>query len=178
MSTSVMLDTETVATSRDAVVLTIGCVKFDPYSTEEPHSGMYCRLEVDEQVARGRIINEETLVWWGKQTAEAQEEAFGDNGDRIPVLTFLTDLNRYLVGADKVWAQGPLFDIIILEDMFSMYGMSPNWRYSQIRDSRTLFDLGDALAKDGNALAHNALADAYSQALSVQALYRQLGVKK
>ena len=50
----IMLDIETLATSPDAVVLTFGAIKFDPFNTSTPMSdGIYFRLDVDEQIALG-----------------------------------------------------------------------------------------------------------------------------
>ena len=36
-----MIDLETVSTNPDATILTVGGVKFDPYTTIEPSQGMY-----------------------------------------------------------------------------------------------------------------------------------------
>ena len=44
MSTCVMLDSETLGTGPDAVILTIGAVKFDPYNLQEPHTPLYFRI--------------------------------------------------------------------------------------------------------------------------------------
>jgi len=38
--------------------------------------------------------------------------------------------------------------------------------------------MGDDSAKKGNGDAHNALSDAYCQAVAVQQIYKQLGVVK
>jgi hypothetical protein len=49
MAVDVMLDIETLATSPDAVVLTFGAVKFNPFgNTVDGDKSMYCRLEVDD----------------------------------------------------------------------------------------------------------------------------------
>lgn len=172
-----MLDTETLATSRNAVVLTCGAVRFDPYSLEEPSQPFYVRLNVDEQTATGRLVDPGTLEWWSKQPQEAQDEAMSD-GDRISLNDFTTQINKYIVGADKIWAQGPLFDIVIIEDIYAQLGKPVPWRYSQIRDSRTVFDMGDDSLKTNNASAHNSLADAFFQAKAVQKIYESCGVKK
>ena len=42
-----MIDLETLATTPDAVVLTCGGVKFDPWSGSEPDRPFYLRLNVD-----------------------------------------------------------------------------------------------------------------------------------
>ena len=74
---SVMLDLETLATSHNPVVLTLGATKFNPFTLQEPFEDLYLKLDVDDQMARGRDVSEDTLEWWGKQSAEIQNEALG-----------------------------------------------------------------------------------------------------
>jgi len=174
----IMLDLETLATKRNAVVLTCGAMRFDPYDiTKEPAAPFYVRLNVDEQIEKGRLVDPDTVAWWGKQPQAAQDEAMSD-GDRIALDDFTTQLNKYVVGADKIWAQGPLFDIVILEDIYFQLGKPVPWHYGQIRDSRTVFDMGDDSLKKNNSSAHNSLADAFFQAKAVQAIYQSCGVVK
>ena len=177
MSTCVMLDSETLGTGPDAVILTIGAVKFDPYNLQEPHTPLYFRIDVDEQTALGRTIDQSTLDWWSKQDPAIFEEAMADE-DRIPLAQVIAQINKYVVGVDKIWAQGILFDIGMLENLYRQMKCPCPWNFWQIRDSRTIMDLGDDSAKTGNKSAHNALADAYSQAVAVQNIFKQLGVKQ
>jgi len=173
-----MIDLETLGFQNNCAVLTLGAVKFDPYTLQEPHTPLYIRFEVDEQIEKGRIVDESTMAWWATQPVAAQEEALGDNGDRISMDDVTKQLSKYLVGVEKIWAQGPLFDICIMENFYKMIGKPVPWEYWQIRDSRTIGDMGDYSAKKNNAAAHNALADAYSQAVGVQQIFRELGVKR
>jgi hypothetical protein len=173
----VMIDLETLGTTPDCVVLTLGAVKFNPYDLQDPTDPLYLRINVDEQTEKGRIISTSTMKWWVNQSAEAQAEAFSED-DRVSMDDVTTQLNRYLVGADKIWAQGPLFDIMILENFYKMLNKPAPWQYWQIRDSRTIFDLGDDSIKTKNTAAHNALADSYCQAVAVQQIYKQRGVTK
>lgn len=172
-----MIDLETLATAPDSVILTCGAIKFDPFSDLEPSGPFYVRILVDDQSAMGRHIDPGTVEWWSKQSQTAQDEAFGDEG-RVTPDEFTKQLNTYLVGVNKVWAHGTMFDIVILENLYRMLGKPLPWAYWQIRDSRTLFDLGDDSIKKNNASAHNALADAFFQAKSVQTIYKNLGIKK
>ena len=57
----VMLDIETLGTCPDCVVLTLGAVKFNPYTREDVAAGIYCKPDVDEQITRGRIVREDTM---------------------------------------------------------------------------------------------------------------------
>lgn len=172
-----MLDLETLGTRPDCVVLTLGAVKFNPFTLDMPGPGLYLRLDADEQIARGREVQEDTLQWWMKQTEEIREEALGES-DRVSVETMYRELNKFLVGANNIWTQGPVFDIAILENIYRQYGWPTPWQYWQIRDSRTLFGVhGDPREKNKIGL-HNALEDCVSQAQAVQKIYRKLGLEK
>ena len=172
-----MLDLETLGTRPGCVILTLGAVKFDPYSLREPDSGIYFRVDVDEQTALGREVQEDTLNWWLNQSEDIREEALGEQ-DRVSLTTLYRDLNKFLVGVDNIWAQGPLFDFAILENLYRQCGWPTPWQYWQIRDSRTLFGVhGDPRVK-GKAGLHNALEDCVSQAVAVQEIYNKLGIEK
>jgi len=173
----IMLDLETLGTRPGCVILTLGAVKFDPYSLQEPGPGIYFRVDVDEQTALGREVQEDTLAWWISQAEDIREEALGEQ-DRVSLDTLYRDLNRFLVGANNIWAQGPLFDFAILENLYRQMGWPTPWQYWQIRDSRTLFGVhGDPRVK-GKAGLHNALEDCVSQAVAVQQVYNKLGIQK
>jgi hypothetical protein len=172
-----MLDLETLGTRPDCVILTLGAVKFDPYTLQEPGPGLYVRPDVDEQIACGREVQDDTLKWWMDQAEDVREEALGESG-RISIEEMYRQLNRFLVGAECIWAQGPVFDIAILENLYRQYGWPTPWQFWQIRDSRTLFGVhGDPRVK-GKVGLHNALEDCVSQATAVQQIYRNLGIKK
>jgi len=174
----IMLDLETLDVTPEAVILTLGAVKFDPYNVDEdPHTPFYIRFNVDEQTALGRTIDPSTLDWWAKQPAEVFEEAMSEE-DRVGLDDATIQLNKYVANATKIWAQGPLFDIAMLESLYKMIGKPCPWSYYNVRDSRTVFDMGDDSLKKDNKTAHNALADAYAQATAVQSIYRQLRVVK
>jgi hypothetical protein len=162
-----MLDLETLATSPDSVILTFGAVKFDPFNTEQDFdTGLYYRIDVDEQIALGRQVDQGTVDWWGSQNEEVREEALGEH-DRIGLEQFTQSLNKFVVGANRIWAQGPVFDIVILENLYRQLGKPTPWPYYLIRDSRTLLKaLGDT--RSPGTMLHNALADCVSQAQAIQ----------
>lgn len=173
----VMLDIETLGTCPDCVVLTLGAVKFNPYAQEDIIAGIYCRPDVDEQIAKGRIVRDDTLEWWTTQAEAVREEALGEEG-RIPVTQMLQELNRFLVGVNNIWAQGTVFDIGILEHLYKQYNMVPNWQYWQIADSRTLFKIHGDPRERNKAGLHNALEDCVSQAQAVQHIFSKIGLSK
>lgn len=163
----IMLDIETLATSPDSVILSFGAVKFDPFDLDKDMGpGLYFRIDVDEQLRLGRRADEDTILWWGRQSEEVREEALGE-ADRTSLEDFTRELNRFIVGAKRIWAQGPVFDIVILENLYRQLNKPPPWLYYLIRDSRTLLKaLGDD--RQNTPLLHNALADCVSQASAIQ----------
>ena len=176
MAQHAMIDLETLGTKPDCVILTLGAIKFNPFTDQQPHSGIYQKIDIDEQDALGRTQDDSTIEWWGRQSESVQEEAFTEDG-RITLERMTNEINKFLVGVDVVWAQGPAFDIVILETLYQQLNKPIPWNFWQIRDSRTLFSL---LKKDPRKAiqqeAHNALADCYYQALSVQTAYKELGI--
>ena len=170
-----MLDLETLSTRPDATILTFGACKFNPYAQEEITQGIYFRINVDEQITLGRHVDDNTIEWWGKQAEDVYAEAFDPN-DRISLEQFTQELNRFIVGCDLIWAQGPVFDIVILENLYRQLGLPCPWQFWQIRDSRTLLSsIGDPREKNKAGL-HNALEDCVSQAQAVQIVFKKYGI--
>lgn len=172
-----MIDIETLDTVPSATVLTVGACKFDPHSDDLPYDKQLWRPEVDRQLTEGRTTSEDTLQWWGKQDADIRESTFTEDG-RVPLTEFFTDLNKYLVGVDKIWCQGPQFDMVILEDLYRAFDHHRNWAFWQIMDCRTIFNM---MPKDPRKSVqqnlHSADDDAYWQAVCVQKTYKAFGVQ-
>ena len=64
---SIMLDLESLGTRPDCAILTLGAVKFDEYTPGSIGETLYHRIDVDEQLALGREVQEDTLAWWAQQ---------------------------------------------------------------------------------------------------------------
>jgi len=174
MTIHAMIDLETLHTTPQAAVLTVGGVKFDPNNESEPHSEFYYKLDLDSQE---RDVSDDTIAWWGQQDSKVQEEAFSPEG-RVQIDEFLDSLPKWMVGVDVLWGHGYGFDITIIEDMLRQRGKPIPWQFWQVKDSRTLLscckvDPRKAMQTD----LHNALADAYFQAKSVQIAYKELGIQ-
>ena len=170
----IMLDIETLGTRPGCVILTIGAVKFSPFNMQYPAQGLYLRPDIEQQVALGREIQEDTVLWWESQEASVREEALSED-NRESLESCAQQINRFFVGVDNIWAQGPAFDFVILENWYRSIGLPTPWNFWQVRDSRTLFGVhGDPRTKNKEGL-HNALEDCVSQAQGVQQVYRNIG---
>lgn len=173
MAQDIMIDIESLDTSPNCVILTIGAVRFDPRG-----NGVVERLElrptIEEQTDTGRIINEETLTWWSKQSAAAQEEALGDR-DRISFEESMQKLYKFCWNRRAVWSNGASFDCVVMETAWRQLGMQIPWPFWTVRDTRTLYEIAGVSLKDGaHVTTHKAVEDAERQAIVVQQAYMKL----
>lgn len=175
MNTDLMIDLETLDVLPTATVLTIGAVKFDPFGddlTEPKMEKFYVKVDVDSCDKLGCTVSQATLDWWANQNKEAQEEAFDPN-DRISINDALNQLYKFSWGAKRVWSHGAGFDVIILEHLFRKIEKAIPWSFWEVRDTRTLFDLGINPNRPP-VLKHHALQDAWNQAVGVQNVFKSL----
>ena len=168
-----MIDLETLATTPNAAILTIGACKFDPTATDV-HSTYYERIVLETQEDYGRVINEDTLAWWSQQDKQIQEDAFGEGTDRIDLKDAMKKLYTFGLGTTNVWSHGAIFDVVIIEDICRSFQQAVTWKFWEVRDTRTLFDLANVSVRiEGK---HNALTDAVAQAKAVQQSYQKLKI--
>ena len=175
MNTDIMIDLETLATSPDAAILTIGAVKFDPFGKdiEEPAmDSFYVRVDLDSCDEIGLATSDDTIAWWANQSKEAQEEAFGTD-NRLHIREAFDKLYKFCWGAKRVWSNGAGFDIVICDHVYKKLNKASPWNFWQARDVRTAFDLGID-PKRPTVTAHHALQDAYNQAVGIQNVYTML----
>ena len=171
MARHLMVDLETLATSPDAVILTIGAVTFDPASNRI-FDKLYYRVDIESCDRLGMTVNDDTVEWWSKQAADVQTEAFAED-NRLPIEEVIEKFHKFAWNCDAFWSHGATFDLVILDCYYRKLNKVPPWNFWQIRDTRTLFDLGydPEMPKEG---LHNALEDASRQAMGVQTIYRKL----
>ncbi len=174
MAIHAMIDLETLATDPHCTVLTIGGVKFNPNSFDEPHSEFYFRLDLDEQDQLGRTVTDDTIEWWAKQDPKVKEEAFRED-DRVGLKHFLDHLTKWMVGVDVLWGHGYGFDVTIVEDIYRQMATPIPWNFWQVKDGRTLISLlARDPRKDMQTDLHNALKDSYYQAKAIQVAYSKI----
>ena len=171
MARHLMVDLETLATSPNATILTIGAVTFDPASNKI-FDKLYYRVDVESCDRLGMTVNDDTVEWWSKQAADVQTEAFAED-NRVPIEEVIEKFHKFAWNCDAFWSHGATFDLVILDCYYRKLNKVPPWNFWQIRDTRTLFDLGydPEMPKEG---LHNALEDASRQAIGVQTIYRKL----
>jgi DNA polymerase III epsilon subunit-like protein len=174
MAKHLMVDLETMATTPDAAILTIGAVTFNPNGFEI-YDEFYAKVDIDSIMELGAHIDEGTLKWWAEQSEDVREEAFSEDG-REHIKTIMDNFYKFCMGSSKFWSHGSSFDIVILEHYFRKVNKSPPWNFWEVRDTRTLFDLGFD-PEMPQADKHHALADARRQAMGVQTMFKKLNRK-
>lgn len=173
MSSHLMIDIEGLATGPDTTILTIAAQSFDPFGSGcENMRHYYTRVSLEGQ--ENRSIDDSTVAWWGTQPEEAQEEALGEGADRIHIKTALEDLYKLAWQHDFVWAQGPTYDMNILEHAYKENGMPLPWKFYRVRDSRTVISLWPDCPKPPTT--HHALEDVRKQINLLQLTLKHLGV--
>lgn len=170
---NVMLDLETLGTTADAVILSIGAVRFDLDSDRiEENAAFYASVSIDSNLLAGRAIHEDTLIWWMDQTPQARV-VFTE--PKITLLAALQSFSEWFQADDKIWSNGANFDIPMLEHAFKQAGMETPWRFWNARCVRTYtreLPGAEKVAKPKNG--HHALLDAINQAGYVQAVRQRV----
>jgi len=168
----VMIDVETLGTRSNAVIMSIGAVQFDLKGNIKQR--FHKRIDIDSCLNRGLQVDGSTIEWWLKQSKENIEKLLA-----VPIGflgEILDELTECFEMMDKekiyVWSHGSNFDTVLLENAYKACDRSIWWKYSHVRDTRTLFDIANYkyVAKGG----HDALEDATNQAKAVAEAYQQL----
>jgi exodeoxyribonuclease VIII len=161
----VMVDTETLGTAADSVILSIGAVRFDLNSDAIDDAGFYASISIDSSLDYKRRIQEDTLQWWMKQSFETALCEFSD---------WLGDKKAHM------WSNGADFDLPMLAHGYRQLAIDIPWLFRNSRCVRTYKNLPQALGISTPRLGthHNALQDAIHQVKLVQAIQRVLNSKK
>ena len=169
-----MIDLETLATTADAVIMSIGAVKFDLDSDKIDDNGFYASVSIESNLDLKRRISEETLIWWMGQTIAAKS-VFTETKQSLR--SALEELAKWM-GDPKihVWSNGADFDLPMIAHAFTQCGMEVPWEYWNSHCFRTYKNLPGAktIRAQASGAKHNALSDAHQQVVTLQTIHRTL----
>lgn len=164
----VMIDIETLSTKPTAQIVTIGAIKFlrnEAVKELDKVEKYYCKVDIASCKDLKFDIDEQTVKWWKQQSIEARQEVFGLTG-RVSIREALIGLTKFISdNTSHIWANSPNFDIVILENAYRQTELEIPWKFWQLRDCRTVYDIGHTRLKDIGITSHNSLQDCYSQIL-------------
>lgn len=181
-----MVDIETLGLTPGSVILSIGAVLFDETGIGDD---FHIFIDIKDSVENGLAIDPDTLKWWLRQAANAQENSI------LPPYTSqlegaLMSFSRFFAGTMVeaggsdwgysrercVWGNGADFDMVLLASAYAKFKQNPPWNYKSTRCYRTLKALRPAIiaeAEEG-AIKHTALSDARHQARHAVSLLQSL----
>jgi hypothetical protein len=180
-----MFDLETLGTSFDTMILTIAAIQFDP-KTSIIRETFYEKIDIDsyKSYSDSFSFDGSTLSWWMlKPTEEARLEAFG--GVRKPLKEVIEKLQKWIKDFSLcpiVWSHGSIFDIAILSHTFKVLNVEVPWKFYDIRDTRTLYNIGNVNLK--NIITkysypdHHAVGDCLKQIEGVKLALMDIALRK
>lgn len=160
----VMIDTETLATTPDAVIMSLGAVRFDLETGEiDEANAFYASISIQSNLDIGRRISQDTLNWWLKQDPQAQA-VFHEK--KMSLGDALVEFETWMNGKEhKMWSNGADFDLPLVSSAYEALGMKAPWKFWDQKCFRTFKELpGAGVVRKPAATAHHALIDAVDQA--------------
>ena len=172
----IMLDIETMGTSSNAAIMSIGACYFEPSTGE---IGNTFHEQVD--ISSNGVIDASTVIWWMKQDDDARSK-FYNNDKAEPLHHVLAMFADFVKPNCQVWGNGIAFDNVIIRNAYehpSCADVVP-WKFWNDRDVRTMVELGRVIGVDPKrdfpfeGVKHDALADSIHQAKYVSAIWQML----
>lgn len=182
MQKHIMVDLETLGLQNDAVILSIGAVKFNETQVFKEEF-FYTKVDIDSCLKIGMSITGRTIEWWLKQSEEARKEIYG-SVKTFDIIGAIEQFKNYYL-ADKafqsppIWSNGKDFDLEILDSAYKLNGYKGSpWNHLNkrcFRDFKTLF--GEKKLKPEIIVQHDALQDAIWQAQYVVNICQAKGIR-
>lgn len=168
----IMIDLETMATSKDAAIVAIGAVAIRTDGHVE--ATLYEAVSLESSVKHGGTISPNTVMWWLQQSKSAQQALY--ERPALHILEALTSLAAFIRSfpSCQVWSNAASFDLTILEGYYARVGATLPWSYRDAMCYRTLKNLCPDVAIVRSGDQHNALDDALSQAYHLVEMLRSL----
>lgn len=175
--THVMIDLETMGTLQNAPILAIGAVWFDP-ATGELGKRFYGAIDIEDACRHGRPSGG-TIKWWFDQSDEARKAAVAGTLKSAEVFEKFRQFLLKPEVAMQPWGNGACFDISMLDYAFlKVTGEASPWKFWNVRDCRTLRELGLAAGPkfkgERGGTHHQALDDAIYQAQEMSFYWQRL----
>lgn len=166
-----MIDLETLNVGIAAPLFEIGICIFDMEQKEIISSQQWNVDLLDVILTTGFCPNQDTIKWWQDQSYDPRSMPRQSLRDSLLEVTDYLRIQK----VDKVWANSPSFDCILMQRHFEACKLLVPWKYSQELDFRTIHWLrgqqGWTPKEQRGAVSHNAREDAVGQ---TEALFEML----
>jgi len=199
-----MTDAETLGTVMGSPVISIGAVLFDPYASDSSEElirrKFIRRIDLSDAIRLSTGVDGGTIRWWFEQKDTAIKALVGK--DVVSAEEAFRDLEQYchergtfanekffddicdFPKTCRYWAKDPDFDMRLMQHYYDHPEISSKqpWKFHECRSVRTVQDLawpeGGLERPDFKVpgVAHDASWDSITQAMTVQAAMRRLGL--
>jgi len=159
---NIMLDLETMGTSSNSAILTIGAVEFD--KDLGILDRFYEIVDLQSCLDRGFEVKADAFYWWLRQSKEAKDSL--TEKKKLDIKDVLTSFQTFIGKNDNVqiWGNGSDFDNVILQNAFKRFKVNNPWPYHANRCFRTLKYSFPSLEIKKADIKHRSVDDAEYQA--------------
>lgn len=174
---NMMLDLETLGTSSNAAIVSIGAVYFDP-TTNTLGNEFYADIDLKSAVAFGGQIDADTVIWWLGQSEDARKALYlpHQTTTAVNILTTLESFAEFCVPKVHIWGNGVDFDNVVLGNAYKRAEMEMPFSYGKNRCFRTMKAMLPSVNVNREGTHHHALDDAKHQARYLMAAMRAGGL--
>lgn len=157
----ISFDIETLGVESNAVVLSVGCVRFSMSDVERDvnltmnqryqnylKDALFVKFYQNEQLEAGRTSENEAMQWWLNQAEIPRMKSFYKSGSDMPVVNGIKAINEYCKGHDAFWARGGL-DQILYDALCRQFKQPLVAEYWNWLDFRTAVNLTKNTASKG-----------------------------
>ncbi len=161
-SNAVMIDLESMGTTPDSAIISIGAVRFN-YEEYNFDDTFYRTVNLKSSQRAGGKIDGETIMWWMQQPDIARKVLYGD--DSVLIETALKEFSAWVreKSLDEIWGNGAAFDNVMLATAYRKLGWTAPWSYKMDRCYRTMVAMNPDIPR-GYVNNHHAMEDAVNQA--------------
>lgn len=176
MAIHVMSDIETFGKGNDALIVSVGGVKFDKTGIlDRFHVG----IDPEDAERFGLKIDASTVMYWlDPKRDQARKELL-----ELPKVDLYSALDGFKLWVEQtplddrgsLWGKGATFDNVRIKNAFDAVGIDYPFSYRQDECYRTLMNRCQDVPYEQLGTAHSAIADAESQALHLIAICEKYG---
>lgn len=170
----IMGDIETLGTSPNSVIVSIGAAMFD-LTKGEIVDKFYRVIDIQSCVDAGLVIDPGTVVWWMKQS-DAARKVFTEQSFVLPHV--LKEFSAWVGKSDskcRFWGNGATFDNVLVDSAYKAVGLRKPWGYWDDRCYRTVAAMVPHVKIERSGTHHNALDDAITQAKHLIKIWPMIG---
>jgi hypothetical protein len=172
-----MLDCETLGVSKSPIIASIGAVKFDADNiVDRFHVG----INPEDCERYGLTISASTFLWWLDPKREQARKQLLE----LPKIDLFAALDGFAMWVQQTptedrgscWGKGSTFDNVIVKSAYDAVKLDYPFSYRQDECYRTLANRRKDIEYVQIGTAHDAVADAESQAVHLQEICRACGI--